>query len=201
VKEYEPEYDCNEIVTFTAQQNSTYLWVNYTDSNLETINTTIYIYEYNHSTGNTSLYATYSNTSNNTIYLTLSINGSNTYKAVLHYNHTTCGQVVLERVAEGHPTGYPDEGTTPDRIIDLFDAMYGSNPFGWQNTIGLFVFLVCLFSFGARNSGLALIIGGGVILCLDAFIGFSIIAVTVSGVFLVLGMLIQWNRHRKEGGG
>ena len=197
--EFQDETDCDATIRFSVEQTGTSLYVNYTDSLSETINTTIYIYEQNHSTGNTSLYATHTNSSTSTIRLTVSINSSNTYIVTIFYSHTTCGDSATTRVAEGHPPGYTDT-TTPGRVLTLFNAMYGTNPFGWQNVIGLGIVLVCLFSFGARNSGIGLMLCGGTLLFVNAFIGLTAIAISLSTIYLALGVLMQWHNSRREGG-
>jgi len=79
----------------------------------------------------------------------------------------------------------------------LFEANYGTNPFGWSNFIGFMVVIACMFSFGERGCGIGLIGTGMCLLFINNIIGFTTIAVVVPIVFVILGILVEWSNRQR----
>jgi hypothetical protein len=58
--------------------------------------------------------------------------------------------------------------------------------------------VACLFAFGERGAGISLMGCGMVLLFVNNIIGFTVIAVVVPIVFIILGILVEW-RNRQKG--
>ena len=82
----------------------------------------------------------------------------------------------------------------------MFDANFGSSPggFGWSNILGFFVMLGILFGFDQRNSGVGIIITGGILLFINSVIGLSVIGTVIPILFIAFGILVQWRNQRRE---
>jgi len=187
------EYSFDEEISLTASMNSSgYINISYTDSLSNTTTLNLTLYENNTDTGvywyNTTSNSFTTNTS------ALSINVSYQLYAVL--DHVNFGNVTLFIYIPGYDMDYRDI-TNASRFDELFEIL-GSNPFGWHNFIGFMVLLGCVFSFGKRNTGLALMLSGGVFLFLEFIVGISLIGSTLGILLLVLGFLSQWRNVRSE---
>jgi len=91
-------------------------------------------------------------------------------------------------------------GMTPiNTFRDMFRNMFKGNPFGWTNFFMFFMLVTLLFAFGPRNAGMALLTTGGVFAFLNVVVfTTSIFAVSLCVLFVVLGILVIWQTHRRE---
>lgn len=189
-----------ENIIFTGEISSNILYLNYTDSMQETINTTIYVYEINLSTGIETLFGTNSTTDTDSFQTSFSgINTSNTYKVILFYNHATFGNQVKTLLFDGNYT----PPTTPTVLNTLLTAIIGTNPFGWANFL-IWLFLVAGFYYAdPRDSSKILIFLGGMFLFINVVVGFNTTFITVAGgaipiLFIVVGIIMMWNESHKK---
>jgi len=179
-------------ITFEGYIKDNRLYINYSDALKRTSLVKFTVYEYNVSTNILTSFFSYYCIENECSF-SIDINVSNMYVVKMEQNHSYYGYIihVLEfKVRE--------KITTKTRFNLLFEANYGTNPFGWSNFIGFMIVIACLFSFGERGSGLSLIGTGFVLLFINNIIGFTVIAVVVPIVFIILGMLVEWNNRQKE---
>jgi hypothetical protein len=202
---YQPEDVYSEEIIFEGyvDRSANRLYINYSDAMEETINTSLYIYEYNYSTLATNSLLSQGRTGEDSFSVNLSINISHMHYAVIHINHETFGNVTQTLYFEGtHPTN--DTLTTQSLTETLFELNYGTNPLGWSNVI-LFLFLVaCYFSFGQQGAGIAVIIAGFLLLFINYIIGFNTILTTAAGggiplLHILMGILMLWRVHKKGG--
>jgi hypothetical protein len=91
--------------------------------------------------------------------------------------------------------------TNDTEFNDLWDDIFGDNPFGWSSFIGFLVLCAGVFSFGRRNCGVALVVTGGVMMFLEFIVGLTLMGSVLGVLFIVVGILIQWGNQRKEVGG
>lgn len=200
-EEYENETTYNEAVTFEGYVDSSgYVHVNYTDSLNETTSTNICIYEHNTTTGNATVFYWDNRTNENDFTFNVLGNTSNCYEAVLSLVHTTFGTVTDSFIICGDERPYINisDQTWADA---LFEANYGTNPFGWSNFFGFFILLAGVFSFGQKNTGVSLIVTGGILIFINTVIGWTIMATSIPVLFIILGVLVQWANHRREATG
>lgn len=184
----EEEYYSNVIV-FEGNVNSTgTAFVNYSDSESQTTNATITVYEINGSTNSTVHFLYYSTNGTNSFQQIFAINTSNNYEVILNLNHSNFGWVRDYLILYGSDRNI----TSVNRVNDIFDVFGDNNVFGWASLIGFLVLVVCLFGFDSKNTGVALIVTGGVMLFLSFIIGATIMDGTLSILFIVLGVLVQW---------
>jgi membrane-bound ClpP family serine protease len=87
--------------------------------------------------------------------------------------------------------------TNESDFNDYFE-IFGDNPFQWHNFIGFLTLIGCVFTFGKRNTGLALMLTGGVFLFLEYIVGLSLIGSTLGILFLIIGGLTQYRNLRSE---
>jgi len=175
------------MVTFEGYINSTgTAFVNYSDSLSRTNNTNITVYEINGSTNNISLF--YYNTTEDisSFQRNFTVNTSNNYEVILHLNHSDFGEVYDSFFLIGSPRNI----TSPSRFDDIFKIL-GDNPFGWGGFAGFFVLIVGLFSFGARNAGVAIMLTGGVMVFINSIVGITAISGTIAILLIVMGALVQ----------
>jgi len=195
--EFMNETDFYSDILFNGHIDGTTLYVNYTDYDTNTSNTGIYVYELNTTDSGRLLFGTDFRTGDNNFQVTFSsINTSNCYEVVLFLNHTQYGFHKLHFIVCANVTG---RDITNKTVWDtLFDLNYGTNPFGWSNVFGFFIMISTCFSFGQRNSGLGMMITGGVLLFINYAIGLHLMGVMVPFLFIMLGVLVQWHGHRRE---
>jgi hypothetical protein len=194
---YTNETTFNEAVTLAASMSDTgVITVSYSDTLEETISTCITIYysdnltafHYDNRTGEDSF-----------SFDVYDANTSLTYQVVFVIHHTTFGEQSVVLYIVGGDSPYSSL-TNTTRFDNLFTANYGTSPggFGWSNILGFFVMVAGLFSFGQRNTGVAMLVTGGILLFINFIIGLNVIGATIPILFIVLGILVQWRNHRKE---
>ncbi len=176
------------------------LYINYTDSLAETINTSIFVYEINLSTGIETLFGTNTTTNISSFQTSFSdINTSNTYKVILFYNHTTFGSQSKTLLFSGD---YSPPAAS-DVINTLLTAIIGLNPFGWANFL-IWLFLVAgMYYADERDSGKILVLLGGLFLFLNIVVGFNTTLMSIAGgavpiLFILVGILTMWRDSNKR---
>jgi len=195
-----------EVITFESNLNDNEgaLYVNYSDSMGLTENTQIFVYEINQSTGIETLIHTVSNISTNTINLKFLVNTSNDFRIILHLNHTEFDYQTFTLFETGKPdTNETSTVTTPEVVEDLFNYNYGSNPFGWSNTILFFIALGIYFESDKNNSGLYMILLGFMFLFINFIIGFNTTLSAVAGggipiLHIFAGILLSIRNMRRK---
>jgi len=199
-QEYQNDTTYSEAIIFSGHVIGNTAYINYSDSLLQTINTSIYIYETNHSTNLVSLYYTNLTIDIDSFQFSFSINKSNTYVAVLHLNHTSFSYQTDYFILPGHPWSKNETvKTSKKEFDDLFTDVFGDNPFGWSAIFGIIVLMAGLFSFGQRNVGLSMIITGFIMLGFNAVIGLNLLNGSICIVIIALGILVQWKMDRRSG--
>jgi len=190
-----------EEISFTGYIEDDILYLTYLDNTNQTLNTQIYIYEIDSTTGDTSLNYTDSKTSNMSFTISITVNTSNSYVVHLFHNHTTFGgqKRTLTFDAEYISTN------SEEKLDSLLDVLIGENMFGWCNLL-IFLFLVTSFYYtDEKDASKILIILGGIFLFLNLFFGFASTLFTVAGgviptLFIVVGVITAWNDYRKTRG-
>jgi len=179
-----------------SSRTNTTLYINFTDTLEETINSTIYIYEINRSTGTTTLFATFTNTSENTIRLTITgLNTNNSYQVIIYYNHTTFGLQKQTCIYEGYITTL----TTPGTLNTIMTAIFGFNPLVWTHLLMFLFFVACMYFGDQQDSGKILIITGGLFIFINTIIGFDDALLVAAGgiiptIFILVGILVEWGK-------
>jgi len=179
-------------ITFEGYIKNNKLYINYSDSLKRTSFVKFTVYEYNVSTNFLNPIFTYYSIQNECNF-SVDINVSNMYIVKMEQNHSYYGYIIYALEFKAR-----EKITTKTRFNLLFEANYGTNPFGWSNFIGFMIVIACLFSFGERGSGLSLMGTGFLLLFINNIIGFTVIAVVVPIVFVILGILVEWNNRQKE---
>ena len=186
-----------EDISFTFERSGTTLYVNYTDSMQETINTTVYVYGTNITTAVETLLHTDTRTGENSFSFTVTdINSSHSFKAILYYNHSTFGAQVITLVIHGAWT----PGTGGAQFNTLVTALMGAHPWGWFQFI-VFMFLVAAFhQSDNRDAGIWLVIIGGLFLFIGLFAGtiFSIANGVIPILFIAVGILEMWKKSNRR---
>jgi len=196
--DYDNESDWQDEIGFTGYLSGDTLYVNYSDSSTNTVNTSIIVYEINGSSYNQIGWD--NRTGDNSFQYSLSsVNSSNCYEVHLFLNHSDYGYIALYLIICPGSMDYRDL-TNKSTWDDLFDLNYGTNPFGWSNCFAFFIMTMTLFSFSSRNSGIGVVLTGFLLLFVNMIIGFHIMGVTVPVLFILFGFLSQWNIHRREWG-
>jgi hypothetical protein len=165
--------------------------VTYTDILDDTTTITICVYR-NESMTLIDCY-TVDDTSSVSYYFT-DINTTYEYQVVFVYTHGRFGTITDIRYLSGRPMI-----TDTDEFEDLFD-IFGDNPFGWSSCVGFLVLCAGVFSFGRRNSGVALVVTGGVMLFIEFTIGITMIGLPLGVLFIIVGVLLQWKNTSRESG-
>ena len=179
------------------------IYINWSTTGNDAINTTIYIYEVNGSTLTTTLYHTNITVSKNNVNLHLTgANSSNDYIIYMFYNTSNYTKRLLTKILNrdyGLPQPEGPDGQT--RLPDFLTTLIGYNPFGWGNFL-IFIFLVMgMFYIDQKDSGLFIVLLGGSFLFLNIFLGFDTTLKTVAGgiiptLFVIVGVIIMWNQSR-----
>jgi len=185
------EYIYSNVITFTASLNSNNTILITYDDNLEETSSAGFCVYANSTHTLISCYNT-TGTDSLTHYFT-GINTTYDYQVVLTLDHESFGVQTDIRYLQALDTGL----TNNTDFNTNFDIL-GSNPFGWSSFIGFLVLVAGVFSFGRRNSGISLMVTGGVMLFLEYIIGLTLIGSTLGILFIVIGVLIQWRNQRKE---
>jgi len=185
------EYIYSNEITFTASLNSNNTILITYDDNLEETSSAGFCVYANSTHTLISCYNT-TGTDSLTHYFT-GINTTYDYQVVLTLDHESFGVQTDIRYLQALDTGL----TNNTDFNTNFDIL-GSNPFGWSSFIGFLVLVAGVFSFGRRNSGISLMVTGGVMLFLEYIIGLTLIGSTLGILFIVIGVLIQWRNQRKE---
>ena len=173
-------------ITFEGYISAGNAYVNYSDTLRQTENTNISVYEINGSTGNITLFYYNYTVDGQSFQRNFAINTSNNYEVILNLNHTTFGHVYDYFFLIGSARNI----TSPSRFDNIFDIL-GNNPFGWSGFAGFFVLIVSLFSFGARNAGVALMLSGGIMIFLTTVVGITLLAGVIAILLIVMGALVQ----------
>jgi len=187
-----------DYITFTTSRTNTSLTVIYDDALLETIDTVIYIYEINLSTGLETLFHTNRTTGVNSF--TLTVNGleaNNSYRICLKYNHTTFGYQDPTRLEEG----YRRILTTASEFNVMMTNIFGYNPLVWSHLIMLLILIAGMFFADKEDIGKILIILGGIFLFVNVSIGFDDALTSAAGgiipiLFILVGILMEWKKGR-----
>jgi len=202
IEPYPPAvYD--EEITFTAiRTDGCILYVNYTDALGETIDTQIYVYEYNLTNTEWVLIHTNTTTGIDDFGFTITVNCTDNYRITLHHNHTTFGYQTQTLFVDAEI----DTVTTQARGDDLFTLNYGWNPFGWTNLFMWFLLVAAAYSADQRDAGKILILIGGLFIFLNSIIGFNTaLSVAAGGIipvlFIIIGIMVMWNDSRKKAAG
>jgi len=194
--DYDNESDWQDEIGFTGYLSGDTLYVNYSDSSTNTVNTSLIVYEINGSSYNQIGWD--NRTSDNSFqYSQSGVNSSNCYEVHLFLNHSDYGYMALYLIICPDTRDYRDL-TNKSFWDDLFDLNYGSNPFGWSNCFAFFIMTMTLFSFSSRNSGIGIVLTGFLLLFVNMIIGFHIMGVTIPVLFILFGFLSQWGIHRRE---
>ena len=88
-------------------------------------------------------------------------------------------------------------------IDDTFSALFGYNPFGWHNFIMWIVLIIGFMYIDERDSGVFVVILGGIILFINAVVGFYTNLSYVSGgivpfLFILFGIISMWNKKGRK---
>jgi len=191
-----------EDITFEGYMSSTTLTVNYTDNLDQTINVSFIVYEYNYTTYNYTAVYWWNSTdqadpTDNDFQFSTSVNSSNYHRVQMFLNHTTHGYILHSIEFLPVDQAYRDI-TTITRLDELLDDILGENPFGWGNFFAFIVLIAGLFSFGEQGVGISLMGTGFLFLFLSVVIGIFAIMVVVPVLFIVLGILVEWNVRQRR---
>jgi hypothetical protein len=193
-------------ISFTGARVGTTLFVNFTDDLNNTINSTIYIYEINWSTGIETLLLTVHNVSENNISVVLlGVNSTSSHKAIIYYNHSDFGSVSHTIFIMGDVPwqSLPSSDRPGAKLVNFLTVLVGYNPIGWGNFL-LFMFLVAGFYYmDEKFAGIIMMFLGGIFLMLNLVFGFDSTLFTVAGgaipaLFLLVGIMYQWIQHKKR---
>lgn len=186
----------SQIITFNGYMSDTSFYVNYTDSNNDTTSTAIILYEITDD-GRTAV-GWDNRTSDNDFTVTFTgLNSSNCHQASIVVTHSFFGDSKQQSFIDC--TGQTTL-TTDTEFDNIFDNIFKSIPFGWSNLVGLIFLMFMLFAFDYRNAGIALILSGFVMSGINYVVGLTLIGLTIPIVFIILGIVAQWNTHRREMG-
>lgn len=189
-----------EQIQFTGSLVDTNLTLVFFDTLNMTINTQIYIYETNTTTGNTTLFYSDSRSGEYSFTFTVTFNRSNSYIVHLFYNHSAFGG--QKRTLIYDAVTIPKD--TEEKLDSLLDILIGDNLFGWANLL-IFLFIVAAFFYAdEKDCSKILILIGGIFLFLNAFFGFGSTLFTIAGgiipiLFIVVGIIMLWNEKKVRG--
>jgi len=184
-----------EDIDFTFELSGTTLYVNYSDAILETINSQVYIYEINTSTADITRIHTDTRTGEHSFSFTVTnVNISNSYKAIIHYNHSSFGHQAITLVIHGYYT----PSTAGEDFNILINGLIGSHPFGWFQFLGFMFALAVFHEMDKRDSGVFMILLGGLFLFIGLFAGniFSVLNGVLPTLFIVVGIIMLWKQSR-----
>jgi hypothetical protein len=174
-----PSYLWSDYITFIGSMNNatSIIYVNYTDALTNTTDWQLFIYRIDPNSTTPTLVKSWSGT-NDTFALSKNVTDStDDYKVVFHVNHTNFGY----QVRELYFFGYHAKLTSAAKFNLLFTLNYGYNPFGWANTFMFFVILGCFFSFGRRETYMAVFAIGILLLFMNFYIGIETVWSALAG--------------------
>ena len=191
-----PDVVYSDIVTFEGFISGTTLTVNFSDVSGDTVDTSIYVYSYNYTTGVTTLLGSDSRSSQSFSYSVNNIDNSNLHKVVLHHNHSDLGYNIQSLIFEMSFNPKID-------IDDIFNLNYKGNPFGWSNFFMWILMIAVFFMFGQQGAGISLMFFGVLNMFLNVVIGFtSALSVVAGGVlpmlFIVVGVMVMIRNSGRE---
>jgi len=201
--DFENETSYDEIILFNGHlvDNNNTICVNFSCSDNNAVNTSIKLFETNHSDNITALRSDNFRTGDNNYQVWFTgINTSNTYTVYLHLNHTVFNYTIDMFIISGHPFSSHDESivkTSQNEFNMLLDNVIGTTPFTWSAIFGIIILLAGLFAFGQRNVGLSMLITGFILLGFNVVIGFDMLSSSVCIVLILLGVLVQWQVSRR----
>jgi len=196
--EIQPAKIPQDYITFTTSRTNTTLTIIYDDSLLETINTTIYVYEINITTGVETLFHTNHTTGINSFTLTVDgLTANNSYRISLKYNHTTFGYQDPARFEAGYRWAL----TTPGEFNVMMTNIFGPHPLVWSHFIMLLILIAGMYFADSQDTGKVLIILGGLFLFINISIGFDDALIAAAGgiipsLFILVGILTEWRKGR-----
>lgn len=189
-----------EEVIFEGYISGDTLYLNYTDSMQQTINTLIYVYEINLSTNASTLFFSDSRSGFDDFQVYTTINTTNSYKAILYYSHETFGSQKRTLMF----SAFNETLTNESRSEGIFDAIYGTNPIGWTNVIMFLILCAGMYYADEEDSGVILILIGGLFIFINSFVGFNTVLSVVFGggipaLFIIVGIVVTWNTKLARG--
>lgn len=183
-----------DVITFEGYASGDFIYVNFSDTSGLTSNVNIIVYEIDNTTGNITAYGWY-NTTSTSFSTSFSRNSSNTYHVVMFLNHSSYKRVFDTGFYLGSTKTYP---TSRNEFDDIFTNVFGTNAFTWSGFFGLFVLMICLFSFGEYHTGLGLILTGFCMLGFNYVLGLLLLNATFCILIVVLGIFVQWRMERRR---
>lgn len=186
-----PEYPLFwDYITFNATMNvNGSLYINYDDSNLSTIDTTIIVYEiYN---GTLTHLITRNDSSDSFYFIITGINTSRMHIAYLYFNNTANFDVTQPVQIIIYPITYFTPAITFASMEAQITAWIGESPgnIGWGNIIAIVLGLIFLGAFGPLNAGLGVIMCGGVIALMKGVFAFNnVYLIALIPIFIILGI-------------
>jgi hypothetical protein len=195
-EEFTNETTYHSAITFNGHVSGTTLYVNFSDTTLETTNTTIRVYELDSDTNTSNLIHTDTRTADYDFQFNVNIDTNYTHQVVLYVTHPIFGTDLVDYF---YISPQQRNITSADRFNDLFDLNYGTNPLGWSNVAAFFLMVFGLFSFGQRGSGISLFLTGGMLLSVNTIIGLNVIGTVIPIFFLGLGILVLWSQSSMGG--
>ena len=197
-EEIQPPQLPQEYVMFNGTRTNTTLTLYYNDLLMMTLNTTVYVYEINVTTGDETLF--YMNHTENVDSFKLVITGldaNNSYRVALKYNHSVFGSQ--------DPTlffpGYRKQITIPSSFNTLMTNIFGPNPLVWSHVIMFLILVALMFFADSEDAGKILILIGGIFIFINSFIGFDN-ALTLAaggiipGLLILMGIIVEWNNRK-----
>ena len=197
-----PDVVETDIITWNAQRLGNNIYVNWSTSNNNAINTTIKIYEVNITYKTTTLYHTNTTTDQNQVNLMLTgVNSSNDYIVYLWYNTSDYKNRMLTKILNRDYGKPQDEAPGQLRLPDFLTTLVGHNPFGWGNFLIFVLLILGMFYIDQKDSGLFIVLLGGLFLFINIFLGFTTTLATIAGgiipaLFIIVGIIIMWNQHK-----
>ena len=196
-EDYTNETSYSDCIVFTAEKGGSTGYVNLSNSgtNCGTLsNFSIWVYEINLSTNETTFYTSHNETSGNQNYnMVFTMNISNNYWVRVFLNHSVFGNVWDSKFI----INYESPGVTSvDEFENFFDTIFGDSSIAWSGLFGLFVLMACLFAFGQRAAGLSLILTGFVMLGVGYGLGLVLLDASICITIIVFGILAQWKIER-----
>jgi len=185
----------SDYITFTAVMlfNNTIV-VNYTDINMTTENTHIYVYEMYNNTQ--TLIYTSNEDHNYNFQFYVGVNTSRTYLVTLFFNNTIEYDITSPYSITVYPLG--THGTVD--LEQRFTSIFGELGLGWCSVISVSIAIVLLVSFGPFNTGFGVIAAGFGLLGTQAlFLKFSSntfnpVLGLLGGFVIAIGIIYMWTK-------
>lgn len=171
--------------TFTAEMlnASGHVYVNFSNLYDSLTDWQVYIYRVCDN-GSSILYGTFTGTNETFSVLYMGTNNTFDYRILIWVNHSYFGRVLDETSVYGYHSRPHGKSA---KFNLLMSANFGWNPLGWANTVGLFIIIGVMFSFGRRETYMSMLLLGVLLIFLDVYIGFPTVWNTLaSGMFCVI---------------